>query len=87
VGNVIQCARTGNVNHTTEKPVDLLRTFLRVADFAQTVYDPFVGSGSTILAAEAEGRAARALEIEPDYVAATLERLKGAGLEPRLVPK
>lgn len=82
VGNVIQCGRTGNIHHTTEKPVELLRTLLRVADFARIVYDPFAGSGSTILAAEAEGRTALAMEVEPDYAAATLERLKLSGLEP-----
>jgi DNA modification methylase len=32
------------------------------------VYDPFVGSGTTIIAAEMTGRACRALEINPAYV-------------------
>ena len=33
----------------------------------QAVYDPFVGSGTTIIAAEMTGRIARALEIDPKY--------------------
>jgi DNA modification methylase len=32
------------------------------------VYDPFVGSGTTIIAAEMTGRACRAIEIDPTYV-------------------
>jgi len=34
----------------------------------QAVYDPFVGSGTTIIAAEMTGRACHALEISPVYV-------------------
>ena len=33
----------------------------------QAVYDPFVGSGTTIIAAEMTGRACHALEISPTY--------------------
>ena len=34
----------------------------------QAVYDPFVGSGTTIIAAEMTGRACHAIEIDPAYV-------------------
>jgi DNA modification methylase len=34
----------------------------------QAVYDPFVGSGTTIIAAEMTGRACHAIEISPTYV-------------------
>ena len=34
----------------------------------QAVYDPFVGSGTTIIAAEMTGRACHAIEIDPTYV-------------------
>jgi len=46
------------------------------------VYDPFVGSGTTIVAAEQEQRTCYAMEIEPKYCAVTLERLKNNGLQP-----
>lgn len=39
------------------KPVALLDTVLETTPFAETVYDPFVGSGTTIIAAERQGRA------------------------------
>jgi DNA modification methylase len=34
----------------------------------QAVYDPFVGSGTTIIAAEMTGRACHAIELNPVYV-------------------
>jgi DNA modification methylase len=40
----------------------------------QAVYDPFVGSGTTIIAAEMTGRVCHALEIAPAYCDVTVER-------------
>ena len=40
------------------------------------VLDAFVGSGTTIIAAERSGRHAYALEIDPKYVDATLRRYR-----------
>ena len=48
------------------------------------VYDPFVGSGTTLIACERLGRKCRAVEISPAYVAVALERMAAMGLEPRL---
>ena len=66
-GNVIQCARTGNENHPTEKPVDLLYKILRVSDMAKSVYDPFGGSGTTLIAAEQLDRKCFMMEIDEHY--------------------
>ena len=49
------------------------------------VYEPFTGTGTTMVAAEQLGRRCYGMEIEPKYVAVTLERMAGMGLEPRLV--
>ena len=43
-----------------------------VAD--QAIYDPFVGSGTAIIAAEKAGRIAFAMELDPVYVQATMDR-------------
>jgi DNA modification methylase len=51
----------------------------------ELVYDPFSGSGSTILAAHQLGRIGYGVEIDPGYVAVTLERLSMLGLKPQLV--
>jgi DNA modification methylase len=38
------------------------------------VYDPFVGSGTTLIAAERTGRVAYVMDLEPRYVQATVTR-------------
>jgi len=50
----------------------------------RNVYDPFLGSGTTIVACEQTGRRGFGMEIEPKYVSVTLQRLQDMGLEPRL---
>ena len=86
--NVIEVGSGGGQvsgQHPAEFPVGLPRWFLLAySDPGDVVYDPFVGSGTTIVACEQEGRACRAMEISPGYVAVSLERLKGLGLEPTL---
>lgn len=67
VGNVLRCGRSGNALHPTQKPVELLRAILGVTDFADVIADPFGGSGSTILAAEACGRRCYASELDEGF--------------------
>jgi DNA modification methylase len=66
-GNVLQAPRTGNTLHTTQKPVDLVAKLLEIAEFAATVYDPFAGSGSTLMACVQAGRQARLVEMDAVY--------------------
>jgi len=49
------------------------------------VYDPCGGIGTTLVACEQTGRIGYGMEIEPKYVAVTLQRLADMGLEPRLI--
>jgi len=58
--------------HSTQKPVECMERPLR--NHEGDVYDPFVGSGTTIIAAERVGRACYAMDIEPRYVQVTIER-------------
>lgn len=69
--------------HPTQKPVEVIKWALSWLD-GVTVYDPFLGSGTTAVAAEQTGRLCYGMEISEKYVAVTLERLAGMGLEPRL---
>lgn len=73
-GNVIKCKRTGNVNHPTEKPVELIAKIIDVTDFATGIYDPFSGSGTTLIACEQLGRDCYAMEIDPQYVDVIIDR-------------
>ena len=84
-GNVLQSKRTGNPNHPTEKPVDILETILTVSDFCQIISDPFLGSGTTMVAAQNLGRKCYGLEISPAYCAVILQRMADAfpGIEIR----
>ena len=74
IGNVITLRREPNVEHPTMKPVALLETVLETTPFAETVYDPFAGSGTTIIAAERQGRTSWAMGLEPRYVDASVKR-------------
>ena len=73
-GNVISLSRMPNTHHATEKPVELLEVILRTTPFAESVYDPFVGAGSTIIAAENLGRVCYAMEIGPRIMDTALAR-------------
>ena len=84
-GNVMNFPRTGNPNHPTEKPVQLLTDILKLTDAAQHVYDPFVGSGSTLVAIHNTNKIGYAMEIEPKYAAVTLQRMSDIGLMPELI--
>lgn len=73
-GNVIQCQRTGNKLHAVEKPVELLKTILEVTDGARSIYDPFLGSGPSLIAAEKTGRVCYGMEICERYCVVSLAR-------------
>jgi DNA modification methylase len=47
-------------------------------------YEPFSGSGTQLVAAQALGRVCYAMELSPPFVAVALERMAEMGLEPRL---
>ena len=71
--------------HPTVKPTELVAQCLRNSSRpGEVVLDPFAGSGTTLVAAEQGGRTGYGLDIDPKYVAVTLERLSRMGLEPRL---
>ncbi len=68
-------ARRGNF-HPTVKPTDLMRYLCRlVTPAGGTVLDPFMGSGSTLKAADLEGFNAIGIELDPDYVAIARRRI------------
>lgn len=62
-------------DHPTQKPVLLseipIRNHLRPGE---AVYEPFSGSGTTLMAAETLGRRCYAMEIDPKYVQVAVER-------------
>jgi hypothetical protein len=62
-------------DHPTQKPVELMRKpILNHTKPGELVYDPFLGSGTTLAAAEVTGRVCCGLEIDPKYVDVVVER-------------
>jgi DNA modification methylase len=77
--------RASETGHGTQKPTDCMARPIRNHD-SEFVYEPFSGSGTTIIACEQLGRKCRAIEISPAYVAVALQRWADAtGKTPRLV--
>lgn len=79
-GSVLRSIRAQSARvkyHPTEKPVDILRQIIESSSvMGETVYDPFAGSGSTLVAAALEGRAAIGCEIEERYCEAAAKRFE-----------
>ncbi len=69
--------RNGN-HHPTVKPTDLMRYLCRlVTPPGGVVLDPFMGSGSTLKAAELEGFSGIGIELSPEYIAIARRRIAG----------
>jgi DNA methylase len=76
-----------SADHPTTKPVALVqRQLVNSSIPGAVVYDPFGGSGSTLLAAERTGRRARLMEIDPVYVDVIRQRFADYTDQPELAP-
>lgn len=61
--------------HSTQKPVECMRRpILNNSDPGQAVYESFLGSGTTLLAAQSTGRVCYAVEIDPIFVDVGIRR-------------
>ncbi len=74
--DVIKAPRTGNDHHPTEKPVQLMMAILEWT--RGTVLDPFMGSGTTGVAASRLGRPFIGIEIDPAYFDIACRRIEDA---------
>ena len=64
-------------NHPAPFPVELARRLVRMFSFTgDTVFDPFCGSGFTMIAAMRTGRSSVGVEIDPDYCRTIARYLK-----------
>jgi hypothetical protein len=75
--------------HPTTKPAGMVADALQdVSRRGDVVLDTFLGSGTTLVAAERTGRVCRAAELDPIYVQTALDRWSCVtGLEPRLASR
>ena len=73
-----------NEHHPTQKPVECMARPIRNHK-CDTVFDPFLGSGTTLMACENLNRKCYGIELNPGYVAVILQRwAEATGKEPKL---
>ena len=61
--------------HQTEKPVELMRELVKICVPGGRIVDPFAGSGTTLVAAWAEGYEAVGIEMVAAIAAVAQERI------------
>ena len=72
------CNKQSGKVHPTQKPVELMKWCLGFIPKAQTILDPFMGSGTTGIAAVKSGRKFTGIEVTPDYFDIACKRIQAA---------
>jgi site-specific DNA-methyltransferase (adenine-specific) len=79
--NVLNFARVSSDNHPTEKPEDLCKYLIEKSTVEnETVFDPFAGGGTTLVAAKQLNRDAVGIEISEKYCEIARQRLQQGNL-------
>lgn len=73
--HTISATNKERVGHPTQKPLKLMTWCLGFFPDAKTILDPFMGSGTTLVAAKLMGRKAIGIEIEEKYCEIAVRRL------------
>ncbi len=68
--------------HPTQKPIAVMRWCLEFMADAETILDPFMGSGTTLVACAKMGRKGIGIEMDPGYFNAACRRVEQAYREP-----
>lgn len=74
--NVFECSPPGDREHITQKPVEVMQHLIQVTKPGGTILDPFMGSGTTGLAALLGGRNFVGIEKDPKHFATAVSRLE-----------
>jgi DNA modification methylase len=73
------------ISHPTVKPIFVMSKFIKNAsDQGQTILDPFMGSGTTLVACTKLGRKGIGIELDPDYFEIACKRVQAAYDQPDL---
>jgi len=71
--------------HPTQKPLGVMEWCLTHIPDAKTILDPFMGSGTTLVACQRMGRHGIGIELDPDYFAVACKRVDEAARQPDLL--
>lgn len=75
-----------NKQHPTQKPVALMEWCIgHLPDKTETILDPFMGSGTTLVACQKLGRQGTGIELDPDYFDIACRRVDEAARQPDLL--
>jgi DNA modification methylase len=78
---------SGKAAHPTQKPIAIVKPFVEnLTAFSMTVFDPFMGSGTTGVAAVQTGRRFVGVEIDKGYFDIAVRRITDALAQPHLIP-
>ena len=69
-------SRKESRQHPTQKPLPLIKWCIGQVPEARTILDPFMGVGTTLVAAKALGLKAIGIELSEKYCAIAVERLR-----------
>jgi DNA modification methylase len=73
--NISSRGQDAETKHATQKPVECMRRpMLNNSSPGQAIYEPFLGSGTTLIAAQSCGRVCLAIEIDPLFVDLAIRR-------------
>ena len=75
----------GGKSHPTQKPIALMEWCLGFLPDAKTILDPFMGSGTTLVACQRMGRHGTGIELDPDYFQTACKRVDEAARQPDLL--
>lgn len=70
--------------HPTQKPIALMEWCLGFLPDAKTILDPFMGSGTTLVACQRLGRQGTGIELDPGYFETACRRVDEAARQPAL---
>ena len=74
----------GGKQHPTQKPIAVMVWCLSFLPDAETILDPFMGSGTTLVACAKMGRKGIGIELDPDYFEIACKRVREAYAQPDL---
>ena len=79
--NGLMAKEKGRV-HPTQKPIALMKWCLGFLPYAETILDPFMGSGTTLVACAKMGRKGIGIELDPEYFEIACKRVAEAYRQP-----